>query len=68
MVHTHSRVLLGCKKGEIMPFAPTWVDLAMIILSEISQRKTDITRITYMCVLFIWLCWVSVVAHGIVDL
>ena len=29
------------KKNEIMPFAATWMDLEMIILSEISQRKTD---------------------------
>ena len=50
-----------------MPLAATWVDLALIILSEISQRKI-ITCITYMCVLFICLCWVSAVAHGIRDL
>ena len=29
------------KKNEIMPFAATWVDLEMIILSEVSQKKTD---------------------------
>ena len=28
------------KKSEIMPFAATWMDLKIIILSEISQRKT----------------------------
>ena len=27
------------KKSEIMPFASTWMDLEIIILSEISQRK-----------------------------
>ena len=30
------------KKNEIMPFAASWVDLEMIILSEVSQIKTNI--------------------------
>ena len=30
------------KKIEIMPFAVTWMDLEMIILSEVSQTKTNI--------------------------
>ena len=29
------------KKNEIMPFAATWMDLEMIILSEVSQKKKD---------------------------
>ena len=31
-------------KNEILPFASTWMDLEGIIISEISQRKTNITQ------------------------
>ena len=30
------------KKNEIMPFPATWMDLETIILSEVSQTKTNI--------------------------
>ena len=30
------------KKNEIMPFAPTWMDLEIIILSKVSETKTSI--------------------------
>ena len=30
------------QKKEIMPFAATWIDLDVIILSEVKQTKTNI--------------------------
>ena len=30
------------KMNELMPFTATWVDLEIIILSEVRQRKTNI--------------------------
>ena len=31
----------GIKMNEIAPFAATWMDLEMVTLNEISQRKTN---------------------------
>ena len=37
------------KKNKIMPFAATWMQLVIIILSEVSQKAKDIPYyITYM--------------------
>ena len=35
--HTHN----GIKENEILPFAASWMNLENIILSEVSQRKTN---------------------------
>ena len=40
--HTHTMECYSAiKKKEILPSAATWMDLEGIMLSEISQRKTN---------------------------
>ena len=29
------------KKNEMMPFAPTWINVEMTILTEVSQKETN---------------------------
>ena len=41
MVHVYNGIL-AIKKNKIMPFAATWMDLETVILSEVSQTKTNI--------------------------
>ena len=43
----YNGILLSHEKNEIMPFVATWIDLEIIIISEVSQRQI-LYDITYM--------------------
>lgn len=40
-------ILLSPKLNEIMPFEAAWMDPEIIIMNELSQRKTNTMYITY---------------------
>ena len=44
MVHIYNGILLG---HEIRPFAATWMQLEIIILSEVSQKEKDKYYVRY---------------------
>ena len=47
MSHTHTHTHRAIKMNKILPFATTWIDLEIIILSEVRERQISYA-ITYM--------------------
>ena len=43
VVHIYNGIFSAIKKNKIMPFAATWMDLEIITLNEVSQRKKNTT-------------------------
>ena len=41
VVYIYNRIHSAIKKNEIMPFAATWMELEIFILSEVSQKEKD---------------------------
>ena len=41
VVYVYNRYYSDIKKNEIMPFAATWMDLEIMLLSEVSQKEKD---------------------------
>ena len=41
VVHVRNVILLSHEKNKIMPFAATWMQLEIIIVSELSQKEKD---------------------------
>ena len=50
MAHIYNGIYSAIKKNEIIPFAATWMDVEIVILSEVSQTEKEKCRM----ILLIW--------------
>ena len=50
MEYIHNGILLSHKNNKIMPFAATWMELEMLILSKVSQKE----KVKYHMISHIW--------------
>ena len=41
VLHIHNGILLSHENNKVMPFAAMQIDLEMITLNEVSQKKTN---------------------------
>ena len=46
VVHVYSGILLSFKKNELMPSVATWMNLEIIIVSEVRKTKKDKEHMT----------------------
>ena len=49
VVHIHNGTLFIHKKNEIMPFAATWLQLEIILLSEVKSEKDKYHMLLLIC-------------------
>ena len=40
-IYIYNGISLGHKKDEIMSFTPTWMDLEIVTMNEVSQAKKE---------------------------
>ena len=40
-VHVYNGILLNHKRNEMLPFTVTWMNLKIILFSEVSQTRKD---------------------------
>ena len=49
VVHKYNGILFSHKKNEIMPFSATWLQLEIIILTEVKSEKDKYHMLLLIC-------------------